>query len=182
MKKLMLIAILISLFLVNNVFAMSYNSSCLDSNTVLEVTEINHYVDGVFQETEMWNQTITCVHGCYNGQCNENTLNYGIEMVLGLVGIAGVLGYFSFSMKKENWFLQIVLFITAYGMLLLAIFMIYRISEARNTILEDTTFIGYRSLLLIFLVVMGYLVISFIINVMKFWRDLGEGKKELSPL
>lgn len=73
MKK-MLIALMVLLSL-QSAIAFTENSHCINSTHLYEELEISHYVDGAFQETEKWNNTVSCNLGCNNGKCIENVQN-----------------------------------------------------------------------------------------------------------
>lgn len=69
MKKIIYSIITFSLIFFSSVFAMDYNSTCNDTNTLIQETKIKHYIDDILDSTEVWNQTIICNFGCLNGRC-----------------------------------------------------------------------------------------------------------------
>lgn len=75
------------------------NYTCTDSGTLLEETQIAHYVNGSLTSTDIWNQTIDCVYGCNEGKCINENVNFAVPSVF--IGVGLVFAYITFKLGSD---------------------------------------------------------------------------------
>lgn len=166
MRKLIYQVMIFALMLFSSVFAMSYNATCNDTNTLYEETKIYHYIDGSLDSTEIWNQTITCRFGCDEGRCINENLNFTFPLIIAAIGIS--LGFFSFKMDKEHAAMQLLFMSLSLMMLMssLSIANRYVEVESSSSSLQNIGIGSFSIVVWAFRLFVLYFIIIFIWNLL----------------
>jgi hypothetical protein len=131
LKKSILLIIPLILF-IYPVFAFYTNTTCLNDSALLEQTEFSYYIDGALDSTNIFNHTVTCLHGCYSGSCAESSKNNGALISSLMIASSIFLGWISFKFdtgKPESYAMQTLFFSLSLFLLVGSFFGFYLVAD-----------------------------------------------------
>jgi len=180
---LVVVIFLISISIVNANFnpesLMNIETSCIDNSTLYQSIEANYYLNDTngtlhLQKTEKWNNTKSCLHGCYNGVCSEDSKNESIWIASLMIVSSIFLGFMSFKFETsrlETYGLQILFFTLSLFLLIGSFFGFYNASEINGLEALSSVMLNLYSISIWITIFILFLIYTFFI------KDIYESNK-----